>query len=98
MCQGRKPSRTIKLNIRDGEKLPCPLGVLRGTKDIEACTQIKAISNKSLLITNINLFSLTRTFALLFLFPETEHMFPVRSSRLPAPRSKEPAQNKSSCC
>lgn len=45
MFKGRKPSRTIKLNIRGGEKFPCPLGVLRGTKDTGACTPIKNISN-----------------------------------------------------
>jgi len=45
MFKGRKPSRTIELNIRGGEKLPCPLGVLRGTKDAGACPQIKNISN-----------------------------------------------------
>lgn len=46
MFKGRKPSRMIKLTIRGEKKnLPCPLGVLRGTKDTGACTQIKSISN-----------------------------------------------------
>lgn len=86
MFQGRKPSRTIKLNIRDGEKLPCPLGVLRGTKDIGACTQIKNISNKSLLIINIKLFSLILTFALLFF---------VSRDRTHVPRTQLPLANHS---
>lgn len=45
MFKGRRPRRIIKLNIWGGEKLPCPLGVLRDTKDTRECMQIKNISN-----------------------------------------------------
>lgn len=96
MFKGRKPSRTIKLNIRGGEKLPCPLGVLRGPKDTGACTQIKNISNTAT-FDYISIFS-HPYFCFAFLFPATEHMFPALGSRLPTARSKEPAQNNSSRC
>lgn len=45
MFKRRKPSRIIKLNIWGGEKLPCPLGVLRDMKDTRERMQIKNISN-----------------------------------------------------
>lgn len=98
MFKGRKPRRLIKLNIRGGEKLPCPLGVLRGTKDTEACTQIKNISNTVTFDYKYKSIFSHPYFHFAFLFPETEHAFPVLSSCLPTVHSKEPAQNSSSCC
>lgn len=82
MFKGRKPSRIIKLNIWGGEKLPCPLGVLRDTKDTRVCMQIKEYFKHSHFDYKYKPRSSHPYFHFAFLFPETEHMFPVLGSCL----------------
>lgn len=84
MLKGRKPSRITKLNIWGGEKLPCPLGVLRDTKDTRECMQIKNISNTVTFDYKYKSRFSHPYFHFAFLFPDTEHVLPVLASFLPA--------------